>query len=552
MADRKGPEPSKDAKRDTSARPRSPTLDLSAKEVRQEPAQAAAPDQTPSPAPATGAGPKQPTEKGEAKGGFSGSAAESGVSLGGAPKAETPKAETPKPETPSPAAAAAGAASSNPDTKAATAPAGSPKPGSSSASAASSSPASTATEATKPASDGPRPKTEEASAASVRRGAIPSSPYSPPPRSGGVGLLGLAAATLGGAALGVLVVALFGRELLGLQPPDLSRVAAAEAKLDAVGADVAALRDQIGRTAQASDTSAIETRVAELGKTVETAAGRTESLETEVRGLGEKVANPQPDPAINLMAGRLDGLELRFQSTPTLDAVAGLDARLTNLEIRVKDAPSAQALNELRGRIDAVPAAFGEALRPLNERIGAVDAALRARPVGDPAARLVVALGALNQALDAGRPFANELAAVKAAGAPEAAISSLESAAGKGVPTRAALSSELSKLMAGLPPLKSEQTASVFDRFVASAGSVVKVRPADAPQGSEPNEVRMRIAAAAEAGDVEAAFADQPALDEAAKAATAEWADKAKARFAAEKAVADARAGALARLAAND
>ncbi|GLK54942.1 hypothetical protein JOD31_002102 [Methylopila capsulata] len=340
------------------------------------------------------------------------------------------------------------------------------------------------------------------------------------PARGGAGVLGLAGSALFGAAIALGVVALYGQELIGGDGSQSMRVTEVESKLDAVGLDVAALRERSGQTAQTADTSAIEARISELARTIDGSGARVAALEGEIRGLAGREQAPTVDPA----------------------AVDALTKRVDGLESKIADMPTREAIAELGARIDA-------AVKPLDEKIAALDAALKARPVGDPAARLVTAFAAIDQAVAAGRPFPTELAAAKAAGGDVAA---LEPYAAGGAPTKAALGAELKDVMAKLPSLKPAADASVFDRLVASAGSVVKVTPATAPAGSAPADVRARVAAKASASDVEGALADIEALDPDAKAATAAWADKAKARLAADEALATARTAALARLGATD
>jgi len=360
-----------------------------------------------------------------------------------------------------------------------------------------------------------------------------------------MGWLGVILAMLGGAALAVLAIALFGRELIPAVQPDSARVAAAETKLDAVGRDVAALRDRVGQTAQASDAGAIEQRLAELGKTIEASNGRVEALEKQVGELADKVqASGGDQSAVAALASRVDAIE---QGGSTADAVAKLDKRIAEMDARLGKVATREQLDAVATK---VPEAVDKAVKPLDGRVAALESALKARPVGDPAARNLVALGALEQALDAGRPFAAELDAVKASSS-NGELSALDPVAASGVPTRPALARELSGIMAGLPAQKAAENASLFDKFVASAGSVVKVTPKD-PGSTQTENPRARVAALAAAGDVEQALAARESLDPEAQAATADWAGKATARVAAEKAVAGARTAALARLAATE
>ncbi|RXF73134.1 COG4223 family protein [Hansschlegelia zhihuaiae] len=379
----------------------------------------------------------------------------------------------------------------------------------------------------------------------------------------GVGVLGVLAAAVGGAALAVLVIALFGKDLIRAQAPDMSRVAAAEAKLDTVGRDVAALRETLSKTAQATDASAIDARLTELSATIDQATqqadGRVAAVEKELRGLSEKVAQPAAaDPALGVLAGRVDGIELRLQHAPTADALTVLGGRIAGLESRQAELPTKETIAGVASRVAAVGQAvegvgqkIDAATAPLAQRVDQISAALSSRPKGDQAARLVVAIGALDQALAAGRPFAAELSAVKSAAGDNAELSALTSFAAAGIPTRQALAAELKDILDKLGNEKPPATASVFDRFVASASGVVKVAPQNA--AAEPSaSLRTRLPAAAEAGDVESALALRGSADETARAATDDWARRANARISAESALGAARTAALARLSAND
>lgn len=529
MADPKGPETGQGAKAGHSARPRAQTLDLSANDVSAksetaksetakpdqakaepataEPAKAAAPA---SPTPAAGVAPKIDAAKTEA------------------PRPGAASSEQPKPQ-PSGAAATSASAAPKPDPKsdakptAAAAPKPDDKPGSAQA---------------------PSPKPAQS---------VPPASASPRPESDGVGVFGVAAAAIGGAAIAVLVIALFGKDFMGLGGGDAARMGAAEAKLDAVGRDVAALRAQLSKTAQSTDTSAIDARLADVSKAIEASNGRVGGVEGELKALSAKVSEPPPaDPAIAALAGRVEGLELRLQASPTADALASVAARIEGVEARLGELPTKQAVAEVNANVSAMGAKVEAATGPLAARVDAVATALKERPEGDPAARLVVALGALDAAMEAGRPFVNEFEAVKAATGSNAELDALAPYAAKGMPTRSALGAELSAAIGKLAPIKSETTGSVFERFVANAGGVVKITPQKAGSGSDPEAIRAQVAAAGAAGDIEGALAARGRLDEAARAATDDWANRASALVSAEAAIGSARTAALARLTAND
>ncbi|GLK76791.1 hypothetical protein GCM10008171_20450 [Methylopila jiangsuensis] len=521
MADPKGPE-QKSGGAASSARPRPPVLDLPAADVTSKtgPAGSGPADAKPADAKPTDA--KTPDAKPAA------TAADAARTAGGpsaspaAKPADAPQGAKP---TSGPAAPASAAADSKPSAseplKAATP--GLAQPAASSAGAA------------KPGPDKPS-------------AATPQTPPQPSVSRSGAGPLGLAVATLMGAAIAVGVVALYGRDLIGVSnvaapaaAPDMSRVAALESKLDGVAGDLAALRDRAAQTAQTSDTSAIDARIGELGKAVEGSNARFEGLEREVRTLAERPAEVSIDTkATDALAGRLDALEEQLKAAPTSEAMTEIGQRLDGV---------AQRLEALGQRLDGVSDSVQQAVAPIAGKIDAVESELKARPVGDPDARLVVALGALEQAIAAGRPFTAELAVAKSAGGDVSG--GLEAFAADGAPTPQALAAELRTLMDGLPPLKPPTDGSVLDRLLANAGSIVKVTPTGVPAGSGPEAARARVSALASRGDLSGALAARDELDDAAKAATAAWAEKAQARLAANAALNDARQAAFTRLGAK-
>ncbi len=536
MADPKGPETGQDAKGAASARPRSPTLDLSATDVTPK---AAKPESKPTDAKPSDA--KLSDDQPSAKAPEPAKPTSPSASAAPAPAGDPAKAGAPKPDAAKPDQAKPEPAKPEPAKPQAATP-GAPKPEavrpgpSASSSPAAGSPADARARATAAAASAPVQPVRE-----------------------GVGVLGMFGAALGGAALALIGVALFGKELIGVAQPDSSRVQAVEAKLNAVGGDVAALRSDIARIKPA-DTSQIETKLGALSQSAEATAGRVAGVEGGVKALAEQVAKTPPqDPAIAVLAGRIDGLELRFQNTPSPQELAILGGRMAGFEARLKELPSKDQLADLTVRIedlgqtvDGIGQKVAAATAPIAARVDQVAAALKERPKGDPDARVVVALGALDQALTEGRPFAPEINAVKAASGETAELAALDSHAAKGLETREALGAELAAEIAGLAPVKSEQTGTILDRFVASAGSVVKITPKDAAAGSDPAAVRARVAALGSAGDLEGALAARGSLDEQARAATEDWAGRASARVSAEKAIGSARAAALARLTSND
>lgn len=556
MADPRGPETGQGAKGGHGARPRPQTLELSATDVSPK---SAAPAQDAKPAGGAAEKPDSTVAAKPADASPTAAAAKPVDPAKPSGTSKTPDQPTANPAAAKPDVAASAAKAEQPKAAPAPEPAKSEPAKSEPGKPEATKPDTAKTEAAKTAASGPDAARSDASAskpaagpATTQRVSETTASPAPAPR-GGVGALGVAAAALGGAAIAVLVIALFGRELMGLGSNDAARMNAAEAKLDAVARDVAALRTGVAGAAQASDMGAIDGRLSEVAKALEATNGRVGGVQGDLQTLSAKMSEPAaPDPAIAALAGRVEGLELRLQQSPTAEALATLAGRIEGVEARLADLPTKQAVAEVSANVTAMGRKIDGVAGPLSARVDAVGAAVRALPKGDPAARLVVALGALDGALAAGRPFAAELEAVKSASGGNAELAPLDPYAAKGLPTREALGAELSATIGGLPPVRTAPAGSVFERFVANAGDVVKITPKDAASGSDPAAIRAQVAAAGAAGDVEGALAARGKLDEAARAATDQWAETATALVSAGNALRAARTAALARLTAND
>ena len=152
----------------------------------------------------------------------------------------------------------------------------------------------------------------------------------------------------------------------------------------------------------------------------------------------------------------------------------------------------------------------------------------------------------LRAALDAGRSFESELAALKALGADAQAIDALAPHAETGLPTIAALRAEFDQAMdqVALATPIPENTGTI-NRLLESARGLVEVRPAHPTEGNNPGAIVARIRGALAAGNLKAAFAEWNALPDTIKAPTSDWAKAVEARAAADDLVAQVRAAAL-------
>lgn len=318
--------------------------------------------------------------------------------------------------------------------------------------------------------------------------------------------------------------------------------------------DLAALRSEVAELRQAgdgNDLAALRAEVADLrqaGDGSELAALREQvaGLEQGVEQLRGSAPAPTDQAALAGIEARLTELEAKASESTAVSSVSSAD--LSELKQSIAGVEQSVAglreeMGQLSARLDNAPTT--ERLDEIEARLGRLnESASRAAALG-PA----VAADALAAALEAGRPFERELAALRSLGLDEETIQGLAPHAGSGLPTSAALRASFEAAIGAIdlsdpaPP-----GSSVMDRLIQSAQGLVAVRPAQPTEGTEPTAVVTRIRGALQAGDLATALAEREALPESARAATADWAQAAEARREAEALVARLRGEALSQL----
>jgi hypothetical protein len=278
-------------------------------------------------------------------------------------------------------------------------------------------------------------------------------------------------------------------------------------------------------------------------------------------------AAPAPRSAeLTAIAARLEKIEGALQAKPT---DAGLATRITGLETQTKalgDSVAAltrrvdevaQSTHDLTAEAKAAAAAAQDAkaaaqskvqsgdLDQITQRVTALENAVktlsaeaeRVQPSADDrAARAAVAASALAAAVERGAPFRAELASVTALGADEHAIAALTPFADEGLPSAAALSRDLTKLLPALRQASATQSkdGSLMARLEMNAQKLVRITRTDAaPTGDDPASIVTRIDMDARSGDLAAALADIARLPPQTRALADDWTKKAEAREAA-------------------
>lgn len=320
----------------------------------------------------------------------------------------------------------------------------------------------------------------------------------------------------------------------------------AAAVLDPLIGKVAAVPQTSGQGVDPARIEALAREIAELSGRVEQVAARAQEA---LEGAGADGAGGDP-AALAALQERVAALEEAPAGSGGLtpaaleEATAGLESRLGEIEAALASGPGAEAMQALRDRVAAMESRVAEQAQTI-ERVAEAPALKGAQQ-----AAVVIAVGSVQDALAAGRPF--EAPLERAAGlapgdeALSQAIAALEPYAAQGVATRADLQRRFQASAAEMHAAVGGEGDWV-DEAVGRLTSLVSVRQTG--EGAERPPVS-RAEAALARGDLSAAVAALSEIREASPAA-ARWLEAANARLDAEAAVERLRQAAVDRLTAG-
>jgi hypothetical protein len=329
---------------------------------------------------------------------------------------------------------------------------------------------------------------------------------------------------LGGvlAALGGFAVA---RAVPGGWPA--ASTAALEAQLAAQKADIDRLTAVLAeRPAPVMpDLSPVEDRIDAVAAEVAALAG-------QVAAIPAPVAAPDLSPQLAALEARLAALEAMplaaGSGDPAAAAQIARDLAAVRAELQAQKDSAAAATAGVTEAAALATAALAEAQ--------AQTAALRDEAAAAvAAARRDAALGRITAAVDSGAPFSGALADL-GGDVPEV----LAVVAETGAPT-------LLSLQVGFPEaaraaleasLKADMGETTMERLGSFLRTQTGARSITPREGTDPDAVLSRAAAAVERGDLAAALAETSALPEPGQAALADWTARARARLDAAAAVA--------------
>ena len=254
----------------------------------------------------------------------------------------------------------------------------------------------------------------------------------------------------------------------------------------------------------------------------ETALQRAQALEAQLAEINAAL--------LEVSAGGGDGAS----------ALGAIEERLAALETAAPAAEDIEAsIGENREAIAGLKTEVGALSTQINEKIlpsmAQVEAAAEAAVSGQKIARSVSAR-ALSNVLEQGGAFSAELASAEAltGGAPE--FEKLRAIAGKGIETPAQLLAGFDDIANRILKVESrpEEDAGVVERFMASARSLVVVRPSGPVEGNSTGAILSRVEAALKAGNSAEAVAQWETLPEDARQMGAEWEQALRDRIEAE------------------
>ena len=381
----------------------------------------------------------------------------------------------------------------------------------------------------------PKPQDPPKPAASAKVPAEPPKPPKPPKAPGG-GSSGVAwlAIVIAFASVGLVVTAPLwidqAYRLVGLTVPSGTGPAFDPNRLNELDSRLAALERQADTLLARSDPDAVaETLNAEL----QAMEGRVATLEEiDPQGLDDRIIAVQgAAEALAADLARTDGVlgSQRIALTEARSIVTSLESRADAVDTRLETIAATQARDGRR-----------------IERLIASDSATQA---------LVLAIGQLRVAVNAGRPYQQPLSALRAlsAGVDEtvADLAALSPSAAAGIPDRDAIKAAFPEMAQAVrQAVLLPADAGWVDRTVATIEGLVTVRPAP---GEVDGEDAAAVLARAEGrlinGDLSGAVAAVASLDGEAAAAASNWLRSARARLDAETALDNLNSYAIARLA---
>jgi hypothetical protein len=328
------------------------------------------------------------------------------------------------------------------------------------------------------------------------------------------------------------------------ETPDLKplqdRLAALEAAPEAPdsGPEIAKMESRL---------DALESKKPESSPDVAALADRVSQLEANLKSMAEaaKQGGSVGDAAatsqqINAAEQRLDDkitTALAEAKTANDASIAALKKEVASIDAKLKALANAELGSGDASRLVPEITDLDDRMDKLESMLPALANAVDSDTRDTKAATLAIAFANLRAAVEQGRPYATELSTLAALSPGNGDLGPLLDYDDEGIPTIAQLKVSFEdardKALATPTP---DANASLADRLMASAESLVKVKRVDAQaEGDTPEAVLARAAGQLEKGDLAATVKQVETLQGAPRTAFASWLDQAKARLAADE-----------------
>ena len=272
------------------------------------------------------------------------------------------------------------------------------------------------------------------------------------------------------------------------------------------------------------------------------------ALSAEIDGLKQTVANlaaaPPAKPDSDLEA-RIATLETAAKSMPP--AAAPTDATSSDPAASQKIADLTSQLAQLKATITQATQAQASTGADISKRLDDAEKKLN-EPGKDTAVARAIAAAALKAAIDRGGPFRPELDTFAGVSPDDPAVADLRNFADIGVPSRTDLIRQVPDVATTIVGVTQQpnEGQSWSERLMASAKSLVKVRPVGNVEGDSVDAIAARFEDKVKNGDLPGAVTEWNSLPPAGKAASAAFKQSVEARIRVEDLVGEALSKAIA------
>ena len=268
------------------------------------------------------------------------------------------------------------------------------------------------------------------------------------------------------------------------------------------------------------------------------------TLTAEIDGLKQTVSNlaaaPSPDAALTARVSALETAAANNTGTSPSSGASSSDAD--------------QKIAALTAEVDQLKASLAQATQSqassdadVSKRLEDAEKKLNA-PSQESAVARAIAAAALKAAIDRGGPFQPELDTYANVAPDDPAIADLKAFAQTGIPSRADLIRRVSDVATAIvtSTQQDDPNQSWRDRLLASAKSLVQVRPVGNVTGDSVAAIAARFEDKVKNGDLPGAITEWNSLPDAAKSASAAFKQSLEARIRVEDLVSDALSKAIA------